>query len=353
MVAPRWKTPPFSFTEEATRDFRSRIGNAHSIIREYRSSPESFFYFVAAGENHWGVVAVPQRITFHELATEIFAATKDPALAQLAWGHGNVIRPRGTIVEESRFIVTEKRIPGSDLAYDFVEPEGGRLSLYYQLQLARDCNLLRRPATFNNFITYVSPLIRRAREDMLLEYVYALLAVLHRLPRKSQQLAYLEHQETYLNGAARAEWAALAEANIHTCLESGIPLYDVLLQARERIHGLMKSFFPLIMSGVIDLCPTLEHRHTAIEVASSLYLWSMNTARVFARDGQEVNMTYIKQINPLRAALRAAVEPNLILAHMESEYVEYAHLARLSDEALGLRPGLPSTLIRIGSEVCA
>ncbi|KAJ7666557.1 hypothetical protein B0H14DRAFT_3074452 [Mycena olivaceomarginata] len=346
--APRWKTPSISFGEESAHDFHSSIGSAHSMIREYVSPTEGVLYFVAAGRYHWGYIALTHQLSsFHDLATAFFAQRRDPALAQLVWGHGNVMRHhRGTLMD-SRFIVTEKHVRGGDLVYDLVQPEGGELSLYHQLQLTRDYNFLRRPASFNALITYLGPLILRTREDMVLEYVYALLAVLHRLPKQSHRMVYLEHQEDYLNGAAYAEWSALSEANIKTCLQSGASLDDVLRQARERIRDLMKSFAPSVISEVVGLCPTLDHKQAALKFASSLYLWSMNTARAFALTGQEVNMTYIKQINPLRAALGAALQPALILARIEPEYVEYAQGARYADESHRDRPALPSTPISI------
>ncbi|KAJ7810144.1 hypothetical protein B0H14DRAFT_2607539 [Mycena olivaceomarginata] len=255
-VAPRWKTPPLSFRETATWDFQGRIGNAHSIIREY-FLPEGVLYLVAAGRNRLGCAVVAHRLTLHELAAEVFAQMRDPALAQLVWGHGTVIRHQdpGALLE-SRFIVTEKRIPlegGGEFAYDFY-------------------------------------LVKKTREDMLLDYVYAVLAVLYRLPKKSQRFAYLEHQEYYLYGDAFAEWTALSEANIDICFESGIPLDQVLLQARERIQKLMSSFSVSIMGDAVNLSPSWELQRAALDVGSSVYLWSMNTSRAFVLHGQTVNM---------------------------------------------------------------
>ncbi|KAJ7804346.1 hypothetical protein B0H14DRAFT_2612388 [Mycena olivaceomarginata] len=181
----------------------------------------------------------------------------------------------GTFLE-SRFIVTEKRVPlegGGELVYDFVEPCGGRLSLHHQLQLTRDYNFLHRPDDFNNLITYLRPVpMRRVREEILLDWVYAVcdfanekpknkkiaealpfsfqvLAVLHRSPKKSQRFAYLEHQEDYLNGETFAEWSALSKAKIDTCFETGIHLDVVLVQAQEANTEANEHFFWVYNAG--------------------------------------------------------------------------------------------------------
>ncbi|KAJ7766460.1 hypothetical protein B0H14DRAFT_2633227 [Mycena olivaceomarginata] len=105
MVAPRWKTPPLSFLADVTRKFHKElheIGDADSIIREYTSSTEGVFY-LAAGKNCVGHVVLPNRLSsFQELVTEFFAQVKDPALAQLVWGHGRVRRTILCFVPESQ-----------------------------------------------------------------------------------------------------------------------------------------------------------------------------------------------------------------------------------------------------------
>ncbi|KAJ7934974.1 hypothetical protein B0H13DRAFT_1854682 [Mycena leptocephala] len=240
------------------------------------------------------------------MAAEVFAQMRDPALAQLVWGHGTAIRHQdpGALLE-SRFIVTKKRIPlegGGKFAYDFVEPCDGQLSLLHQLQLTRDYNFLHHPDDFNNLITHVCPLVKKTREDMLLDYVYA-----------------------------------------------------VHLQARQRIQ--MSSFSVSIMGDAVNLSPSWELQRADLDVGSSVCLWSMNTSRAFVLHGQTVNMLrhyhrqrFINQINPLHTSLRAAVEPALIPGRLEPEYAEYARRACLAETGRGDRPVLPFTAIRIGSE---
>ncbi|KAJ7898913.1 hypothetical protein B0H14DRAFT_2674574, partial [Mycena olivaceomarginata] len=345
-----------SFLDDATRKFHKEIGDAHSIIREYTSSTEGVLYFVAAGRNRVGHVVLPNRLSsFQELAVEFFAQIRDPSLAQLVWGHGRVIRKPGTPLESS-FVATKERgilEGGGEVAYYWVQPgRGQQLPYHHQLQLTRDYNFLHLPADdFKNLITFMRPYMMWARQNMTLEYVYAVLAVLHRLPKKSQRLVYLEHQAAYLNGEARVEWSALSEVKIDTCLESAIPLVEVLQQAQKRIRKLMKLLSASAMLDVVNLRPTLEQQEAARDIGFSFELWSVNTSTAFALHGrQQVNMTYIEQINPLRAALRAAAYPPLIHSDMESEYVDYAKRALLAVKNGEDLPVLPSTPIRIGLE---
>lgn len=143
-------------------------------------------------------------------------------------------------------------------------------------------------------------------------------------------------------------------ANIDICFESGIPLDQVHLQARQRIQ--MSFFSVSIMGDAVNLSPSWELQRAALDVGSSVYLWSMNTSRAFVLHGQTVNMVrrhstcllqlrhyhrqrFINQINPLRTSLRAAVEPALIPGRLEPEYAEYALRACLAETGRGDRPG--------------
>ncbi|KAJ7870284.1 hypothetical protein B0H14DRAFT_2571327 [Mycena olivaceomarginata] len=105
---PRFKTPSWSFLETSIGEFNNEIRTAHSLIREYSSPTEGYLYFAAAGSNCRGYVVLPNRLScFQELAAEFSAQGRDPALAQLVWGHGRAIRQPGTCLQSSFFVVEE------------------------------------------------------------------------------------------------------------------------------------------------------------------------------------------------------------------------------------------------------
>ncbi|KAJ7712738.1 hypothetical protein B0H14DRAFT_2645130 [Mycena olivaceomarginata] len=57
-------------------------------------------------------VVLPNRLScFQELAAEFSAQGRDPALAQLVWGHGRAIRQPGTCLQSSFFVVEEVGFP--------------------------------------------------------------------------------------------------------------------------------------------------------------------------------------------------------------------------------------------------
>ncbi|KAJ7799281.1 hypothetical protein B0H14DRAFT_3491785 [Mycena olivaceomarginata] len=72
---------------------------------------------------------------------------------------------------------TDSRGPlegGGEVDYNWVQPGTGQLPYHHQLQLTRDYNFLHRPtADFKKLIIFLRPYMKWARQNMLLEYVYA------------------------------------------------------------------------------------------------------------------------------------------------------------------------------------
>ncbi|KAJ7790974.1 hypothetical protein B0H14DRAFT_2625501 [Mycena olivaceomarginata] len=155
------------------------------------SPTEGYLYFAAAGSNCRGYIVLPNRLSsFQELAAEFSAQGRDPALAQLVWGHGRAIRQPGTCLQSSFFVVAEwvsltiyeavrtlsnptenfdRHVlleGGGELVYDLVQPYPGRLSLYHQLKLTRHYNLIHRPADFKNLVIFLRPLNHFYADDL-------------------------------------------------------------------------------------------------------------------------------------------------------------------------------------------
>ncbi|KAJ6607305.1 hypothetical protein B0H10DRAFT_2072297 [Mycena sp. CBHHK59/15] len=344
-----WKTPPLTFFDDSAGKFYEEIDKAHSIIREYTSpttSPtDGVLYFAAAGRNCVGHVTVSNRLSsFETLAAEFLVQVQSPALIQLVYGHGRVIRQSESGLK-STFIVTEEAgwlEDGSEVKYDWVQPTVGQLPINHALQLARDFSFVHRPlADFEKVIRLMCPYMMQARQNLLLQYVYAVLAVLFRLPDKLRRAEYLDHQAAFLVGQTRAEWSA-SEA-------SGIgDFFDLFTQSRKAITNLMETLFVSISLTVVNLRPTSSQQEAAEAVGSFNFLWWLNTSRAFILGRQEGNMTFLQQIGPLSAVLGDAVHPSLRYSRLEHEYADYAQRALENGDDL---PVLPSTPIRIGRDI--
>ncbi|KAJ7832432.1 hypothetical protein B0H14DRAFT_2803130 [Mycena olivaceomarginata] len=179
-------------------------------------------------------------------------------------------------------------------------------------------------------------------QNLMVEFLYAILAVLFKLFTHEQKISYLEHQRTYLNGWARVEYSASANAGIY--LQMGMRVYDAYQQALDRIVDLLKAIAQSVHVG--NLYPTSEQISRAKAFGSTMALWTIEHYKCRAKYG-ESNVDFFSKINPLRVASRAAVYPALIPNFMEPEWALYAWYAHNAIEKKLSLPALPDQDVQI------
>ncbi|KAJ7814348.1 hypothetical protein B0H14DRAFT_2850598 [Mycena olivaceomarginata] len=261
-----WQEVPQSNEDRFFRDFVLRvIGNSDSAICEYREHGRTI-YFAAAGKGsalRLGQVVLPRPAPFQAVAVVFFTHSHDPVLTQALWGHGRFIKSgssRSTDRMESRFQTVP--ITSDGISFDLVTAVDDTLWLpsHHQLELTLDYNVPTK-----NIVDLFTGWMDVAMQNLVIEYVYAVLAVLYKLRTDEQKINYLEYQRQYLT------------AGIATCLKTGEPLYDVYQRALNQIGKLLKVISD--SSRRRNLHPTADQESEARGFGLIMSLWTMEAYR--------------------------------------------------------------------------
>ncbi|KAJ7920004.1 hypothetical protein B0H13DRAFT_2319921 [Mycena leptocephala] len=113
------------------------------------------------------------------------------------------------------------------------------LAEHNRLTMTLDYNLAIMHPQLAHIISIIRPKLEVAMKNMTVEYVYAVLAALARLPDEKGKSLYLEHQRRYLTGLALVESTYLRQG-IDTCVESFRLFTDIHLDALDRISNLFR-----------------------------------------------------------------------------------------------------------------
>ncbi|KAJ7939460.1 hypothetical protein B0H13DRAFT_1850755 [Mycena leptocephala] len=140
---------------------------------------------------------------------------------------------------------------------------------------------------------------------MTVEYVYAVLAALARLPDEKGKSFYLEHQR------------------IDTCVETFRLLTDIHLDALDRISNLFRLMHRSAYTR--NLVPAPDLVAAAHEFGDTLSLWAIGSTRA--------DQGYFSEVNALRQVLARSVSPANKIHGKEAEYEIYARDARIAMEA--------------------
>ncbi|KAJ7794224.1 hypothetical protein B0H14DRAFT_2923663 [Mycena olivaceomarginata] len=343
--------PKLLYEDLCRHDFETYvIGDSDSAIREYYDHEQKrTIYFAAAGKDldrRVGHVVLSTPVPFQTVAVAFLNDTHDPVLTRAVWGHGRFIKNNNWTCFQSRFKTVQfpQLFSKDDLVFNLitVADDTTWLPLHHQLELTLDYNVPDQ-----KLVNLLSPLMNTAMRNLMVEYVYAVLAVLYKLPTKARKLSYLEHQRDYINGWARVEYLVSHEAGIEIYIHSKIRVYDAYQQALERIVVLLRAISQSV--HVENLYPTPEQESAARDLGSTLSLWSIEHSSCRAKYG-EVNVDFYGKINPLRVALREALSPALIPNFMEPEYALYAHCTRVEIEARQLGKGKLAILPQVPGE---
>ncbi|KAJ7482103.1 hypothetical protein B0H11DRAFT_1222210 [Mycena galericulata] len=172
-------------------------------------------------------------------------------------------------------------------------------------------------------------------KNLLVEYVYAILAVMHKLPTNEERKGYLMHQRTHLIGLATVEYSM---DRVH----SPERRYEIFQQAVHRIDHLMENLAKDGGSNGYPY-PGVEQLAAARALGLTASLWELEPYQhIAAFHGQpqlaQIRMAhssrYMEQINPIWTAVGKAIYPVLKLKTMETEYALYANATRLKVEEL-------------------
>ncbi|KAJ7714706.1 hypothetical protein B0H14DRAFT_3014935 [Mycena olivaceomarginata] len=332
-----YRTPETSYEDLCVHHFKTKvIGDADSAIREYWRRDGPTVYVAGADKGRrLGKVVLANPAPFQAVAVAFLTQSHDPVLTRAVWGHGRFIQNNRWTHFQSRFKTVSNEV-NDGVDYDLITAPDDTvwLPFQHQLELTLDYNFPKlSPTNFWALITFLSPWMCLAMKNLMVEYVHAILAVLYKLPTDELKIKYLEHQREYLNGLAYVEYVVLTEAKVQTCPQTGEPLHDIYLQALDRIFHLLRTISGSLRSRDPNPEPSSEQVLAAQQFGLTMSRWSICGTCATALYGQQVNMGYMGHINPLRAAVRAAIYPALIPNYMEPEYAIYARQARIATEA--------------------
>ncbi|KAJ7828850.1 hypothetical protein B0H14DRAFT_2594432 [Mycena olivaceomarginata] len=141
-------------------------------------------------------VFLRDRASFQAVAVEFFNQTNDPLLSRAVWGHGRFTRDESMPFLYSGFKVKESSYNGVNFDLITAPDVNSWLPEHHQVN-------------FRDLIDVLSPFMDRSYQNLLVDYVYAVLAALYKLPINERKI-YLEHQ-TYLNGWVCVDWSFLEQ----------------------------------------------------------------------------------------------------------------------------------------------
>ncbi|KAF7371730.1 hypothetical protein MVEN_00029500 [Mycena venus] len=348
----RYKTPLITYWDECLNHFLRWLKNNPtfiSVIRRY-SGPEETLYiaFVRQGEVHrLDSVGLRGPASFRTVAVEFFNQTNDPLIRRAVWGHGRFTRDESMPFLYSGLEVKKMSDEGSN--FDIITPSDANswLPQHHQVKLTMEHNLAKPNVNLEDLIRVFKPAMNNAYQNLLVDYVYAVLAALYKLQTNEKKI-YLEHQRTYLNAWIRLDWTCFEEANIHTYPETTLPVYGVYQAALKLILDLLGAIAKSVDS--CNLCPTPEQISAARDLGLYISFSSIEASRVSVLYGPQVQVAFMNQIKPHRDVLEKAVYPKLIPNYLEAEYAIYgrkAHEAHLYH--IGEFPELPTGDVRIFS----
>ncbi|KAJ7739718.1 hypothetical protein B0H14DRAFT_3898104 [Mycena olivaceomarginata] len=163
-----------------------------------------------------------------------------------------------------------------------------------------DHNCLNPNVNIRRLIVVLTPLIKTAIQNLLVEYVYAILAVLHKLPTIEQKNLYLKHQRTHLISMSTVEYS-MDQVNTPE------RRYQISQQAVQQIDDLFDT-----LSKSVDSCnngyPNAKQLNAAHSFGLITSQWHIGTYQHMAAfHGRpqlaEIRLShsarYVEQINPV------------------------------------------------------
>ncbi|KAJ7862242.1 hypothetical protein B0H14DRAFT_2740654, partial [Mycena olivaceomarginata] len=349
-LATHYRTPATTYLDKCVHHFiesvlggrLDRDGRLHvefaSCIREYQGN--IYVASVGTGDTlHWETSVLPGPKLIQDVAKQFYDQTRDPIFRRTVFGHKRFIRDEALLGEstrwQSRFRTTGQSYDGVDFDWISAPDTDIWLPNHQQLKMIMDHNCMNAKTNFRRLIVILTPLIKATIQNLLVDYVYAIVAVLHKLPTVDKKKLYLKHQRTYLSSTSTVEYSV---DQVNTPERR----YHILQQAIERIDnvfGTLSKSLDSFNNGY----PSTQQLAAARALGLTVSRWYIGTHQQLAAfHGQprlaEIRLThsarYMEQINPVWVALGSTMYPTLKLEYMEPEYALYANKTRLRVEEL-------------------
>ncbi|KAJ7852525.1 hypothetical protein B0H14DRAFT_2759959 [Mycena olivaceomarginata] len=346
----RYRTPATTHLDYCVRHFIEEVlcgvwdrdGSLHVKFAE----PDVWNLYIASvgtGANlRWESTVLPPQMPIQQVAKQFHDQSKNALFSRLVDGHKRFVRLtlRESRRWQSRFEITRGSCDGVDYDWISVTDTETWLPCHQQLKLIMDQT---------RFINLCVPIFDAVMQDLIVEYVFAVLAAIYKLP-KEQRFNYLHHQQLYLNGRATVE---LRWDQGNTQEQS----WKIWQQALKQIANLFEA-----ISSSIDSCngyPTREQMKAAREFGLTMSLWEIGSYTYLAAFlDQKVNISEIRlarsrqwqhEMNPFTSTIKSAVYPALDVYYMEPEYALHANVTRLKVEQSGQLANLPDLALELAA----
>ncbi|KAJ7300550.1 hypothetical protein DFH08DRAFT_946392 [Mycena albidolilacea] len=343
-LATRYRVPALTYWDKCVHHFVAQVlcavwGTDGTLDVSSRSGIQQYpgnLYVASVGTGHdlrLATVVLPVPTSSVEEVVKVFHdQTRDPSFQRALRGHGRFVRiPEGNVPSlwQSRLNVAQQCYDGVQFDWLWVPDNNSMwLPFHQQMKLIMDHNCMNPNVDFRTLLTILTPLIEKASKDLLVEYIYAILAVMYKLPGDVERKSYLAHQRAYLTGLVAVEYSM---AEVHTPSRR----YEIFQQAMHRVDSLMES---LAMEDCPRVYPNEKQLNAGRELGLTESLWLIGTYEYLANFHEHPHLTqirmshssrYMQQINPVWNALEAAVYPTLKMRTMEPEYALYATTTRM------------------------
>jgi len=183
-----------------------------------------------------------------------------------------------------------------------------------------------------NLINLFEPYMENAMKNLMVEYTYAVLAVLETLSTEAEMFEYLQFQRTYFDGMALIEFSVPHDAKLRVCLQSLRPLSQVYQMATTQIS----SFFAIVSGSVTrkNRYPSPAQVAEAKELGAIMAIWAIGSCRAYLAEDKDIYLGYHVKITALRDDLRQKVRrlktPALVPNYMEAQYAIAAYESRVA-----------------------
>ncbi|KAJ7440628.1 hypothetical protein B0H11DRAFT_1933514 [Mycena galericulata] len=323
-----YHSPGLTEIDILRRGFVNSIGESDSAISKYILSDGWTIYFAAAcigAERRIDQLLLPAPEPNLQLLAVKFA---DPIIKRAVWGHGRYTRRPTSEGLESHFntVIKEGNWNGIVFYYREIMPvaRDAYLAEHNRIIMTLDYNLAIMHPELGHIISILRPELEIAMKNSVVEYVYAVLAALAKLPHEKDKFYYLEHQRSC------AYILPVLLTGIDTCIESARLFTDIHIEAEDRISTLFRLLHRA--AYVRTLLPDSHLVAAAHDFGATLTLWAVGSKRACVFHGRDIGLAYFSEVNAARQVLTRCVRPTNRINGKEAEYEIYGYEARMAIE---------------------
>ncbi|KAF7353478.1 hypothetical protein MSAN_01537400 [Mycena sanguinolenta] len=340
----RYRAPTITFEDKCLHHFVTFIvPGATSAIRQYNTGGNVNLYFASVGTGvnlRWGCVSMRGPASMDDIAEEFRCQGRDSMFSRTAYNHRRFIldksQTRGESIWQSRFATVRKSHNGVDFDWITTPDQNIWVPRRHQLIMALDLNLMNPDSKFTQILGALAPFHAIANQQIFVEFLMVLLAVVWKFPTVEEKLLYLKHQRLFLENRLKSE--RVVEFSVYPPERRS----DLYHRGLEQISNFFES-----ISESLNSChgyPSMEQVTAAREFGSNMAQWEMGIYRYMAAIHEQKgdpaaarmaeSVANQARMGPCRAALKAAVYPDLEphLARVAPEYAVYGCETRVKLE---------------------